>query len=123
MNKLPLFVIGVLFTFAFSWLGLVVYPFIELGHMVPAPDEDTGGYFPPTLSGSAIAGQRVYAANGCLYCHSQQVRPASLSTDIAKDLGPSLAPEGLRWKSGWFCSLFHSKAQSVDASPTSHQCS
>ena len=88
MNKLPLFVIGVLFTFAFSWLGLVVYPFIELGHMVPAPDEDTGGYFPPTLSGSAIAGQRVYAANGCLYCHSQQVRPASLSTDIAKDLGP-----------------------------------
>lgn len=88
MNKLPLIFVGVLITFASSWLGLVVYPYIALGHMQPAPDEDTGGYFPPTLPGLAVAGQRVYAANGCVYCHSQQVRPAPLSTDIQKGLGP-----------------------------------
>ncbi|MCK9590144.1 MAG: cbb3-type cytochrome c oxidase subunit II [Terrimicrobiaceae bacterium] len=88
MNKLPVIFVGVLLTFAASWLGLVVYPFLALGHMQSVPDEDTGGYFPPTLSGLAVAGQRVYAANGCIYCHSQQVRPAPLSTDIEKGLGP-----------------------------------
>lgn len=88
MNRLPLLFVGVLIAFASSWLGLVVYPFVALGHMQPAPDEDTGGYFPPTMSGLATAGQRVYAANGCIYCHSQQVRPAPLSTDIQKGLGP-----------------------------------
>ena len=88
MNRLPLIFVGVLITFASSWLGLVVYPYLALGHMQPAPDEDTGGFFPPTLSGLAVAGQRVYAANGCVYCHSQQVRPAPLSTDIVKGLGP-----------------------------------
>ena len=88
MNKLAWIFFGVLLTFASAWLGLVVYPFIALGHMQPVPDEDTGGYFPPSSSGLAAAGQRVYAANGCLYCHSQQVRPAPLSSDIEKGLGP-----------------------------------
>jgi cytochrome c oxidase cbb3-type subunit II len=88
MNKLPMIFVGVLVTFASSWLGLVVYSYVTLGHLQPVPDEDTGGYFPPSLSGLAVAGQRVYAANGCIYCHSQQVRPALLSTDIEKGLGP-----------------------------------
>ena len=88
MNKLPLIFAGVLLTFASSWLGFVVYPYLTLGHMQPVPDEDTGGYFPPSSPGLAVAGQRVYAANGCLYCHSQQVRPAPRSTDIEKGLGP-----------------------------------
>ncbi|MFZ4776615.1 MAG: cbb3-type cytochrome c oxidase subunit II [Terrimicrobiaceae bacterium] len=88
MNKLPLIFLGVLLTFASSWLGLVVYPYLALGRMQPLPDEDTGGYFPPSSSGLAVAGQRIYAASGCVYCHSQQVRLAPLSSDIAKGLGP-----------------------------------
>jgi len=88
MNKLPLIFLGVFLTFASSWLGLVAYPYLTLGRMQPLPDEDTGGYFPPSESGLAIAGQRAYATNGCVYCHSQQVRLAPLSTDIAKGLGP-----------------------------------
>ena len=88
MNKLPLIFLGVFLTFAFSWLGLVAYPYLTLGHLQPLPDEETGGYFPPGSSGLAVAGQRVYAANGCLYCQSQQVRLAPLSTDIEKGLGP-----------------------------------
>ena len=88
MNRLPLIVSGVLVAFASAWLGFVVYPYFALGQMRPVPDEDTGGYFPPALSGLAVAGERVYAANGCVYCHSQQVRPAALSTDIQKGLGP-----------------------------------
>jgi cytochrome c oxidase cbb3-type subunit 2 len=88
MNKLPLLFIGILATFGSAWLGIVAYAYVNLGSLQPLVSEETGGLLPPPLSGSAIAGQKVYAANGCLYCHSQQVRPASLSTDIAKGLGP-----------------------------------
>jgi len=88
MNKLPLLFIGILATFGSAWLGIVAYAYVNLGSLQPLVSEDTGGLLPPPLSGSAIAGQKVYAASGCIYCHSQQVRPASLSTDIAKGLGP-----------------------------------
>jgi len=88
MNRLPLLFLGIFLTFVFAWAGLVVYPYLELGRMEPVTDAATGDIAPPPLSGLAEAGQRVYAANGCVYCHSQQVRPAYLSTDIAKGLGP-----------------------------------
>ncbi len=87
MNKLPIIFLGIFLTFASAWVGLVAYPYLTLGQMQVLPDEDTGGYFPPSISGLAAAGQRVFAANGCVYCHSQQVRPTPLSTDIAKGLG------------------------------------
>lgn len=32
-------------------------------------------------------GERVYAANGCIYCHSQQVRPSPFSDDIERGWG------------------------------------
>jgi len=87
MNRLPLLFVGIFLTFASSWAGLVVYPYLNLGRLAPVTDEATGNVVPPPLSGLANAGQRVYAASGCVYCHSQQVRPAYLSTDIQKGLG------------------------------------
>lgn len=88
MNKLPLLFLGIFLTFASAWAGLVAYPYLKLGRMQPLVDETSGDPLPPPLSGVADAGQRIYAANGCVYCHSQQVRPAYLSTDIQKGLGP-----------------------------------
>jgi cytochrome c oxidase cbb3-type subunit 2 len=35
----------------------------------------------------AERGRKIYAANGCFYCHSQQVRPDSDSTDIDRKWG------------------------------------
>lgn len=87
MNKLPLIFVGAFLTFLSAWIGLVAYPTLNLGNLQPLPDEETGGFLPPTTSGSAVAGQKVYAASGCMYCHSQQVRWSPLSTDIAKGLG------------------------------------
>ena len=87
MNRLPLLFFGIFITFASAWAGLVAYPYLNLGRMLPITDEASGDILPPPISGLADAGQRVYAANGCVYCHSQQVRPAYLSTDIAKGLG------------------------------------
>jgi len=87
MNKLTLLFTGILLTFGSAWVGLVAYPVANLAKMEPLPNEETGGLIPPTLSGLAVAGQKVYAANGCVECHSQQVRPDPLTTDIAKQLG------------------------------------
>jgi cytochrome c oxidase cbb3-type subunit 2 len=87
MNKLPLLFVGILCVFATSWIGLVAYPTVKLGHLEPAVTKD-GQLVPAPLTASAVAGERVYAANGCIYCHSQQVRPAWLSTDIEKGWGP-----------------------------------
>ncbi|MGH8046320.1 MAG: cbb3-type cytochrome c oxidase subunit II [Chthoniobacterales bacterium] len=86
MNKLPLLFVGILLVFASSWVGLVAYPYLQLGNLQPAATND--GLEPAPMPGAAIAGESVYAANGCVYCHSQQVRPAWLSTDIAKGWGP-----------------------------------
>lgn len=86
MNRLPLLFVGILLVFATSWLGLVAYPYLQLGHLAPVATSE--GLSPQPMSFAAVAGERVYAANGCVYCHSQQVRPAWLSTDIAKGWGP-----------------------------------
>lgn len=88
MNRLPALVFGILLTFASAWIGVVGYSYVKLGHLEPVTDENTGGVLPPPLPGTAVMGQRVYAANGCVTCHSQQVRPGYLSTDIKKKLGP-----------------------------------
>jgi len=87
MIKLPNLFIGIFLIFGSAWLGLVNYPLKNLGNIQPVPDEATGGVLPPTVSGLAVAGQKVYAANGCVECHSQQVRLAPLTTDIDKELG------------------------------------
>jgi len=86
MNRLPLLFVGILLFFTTSWLGLVVYPYLALGRLAPVTVGDK--LEPPPMTAAAIAGERVYAANGCVYCHSQQVRPAWLSTDIEKGWGP-----------------------------------
>jgi cytochrome c oxidase cbb3-type subunit 2 len=86
MNRLPGLITGVILTFAASWIGVVAYSYSELGRMEPFVDENSGDIAPPPLPGLAATGQRVYAANGCVYCHSQQVRPNS--SDVAKKLGP-----------------------------------
>ncbi len=87
MNRMPLIFLGIFLTFAFAWAGLVAYPYLKLGRLEPITNAD-GDVLPPPLSGLAQAGQKVYASAGCFYCHSQQVRPAYLTTDIAKGLGP-----------------------------------
>jgi cytochrome c oxidase cbb3-type subunit II len=83
---LPLF-IGLFGTFAFSWLGLTVIPNLQIGHLDPQSDEEGTDVYPQPKSGMAERGRRIYAANGCIYCHSQQVRPDYASADIDRKWG------------------------------------
>lgn len=97
MNRLrPLF-ITIAFLFFTGWLGFVAYSYLQLGHLAPQVESD--GSLPPQQSGSAIRGAKVYAAEGCVTCHSQQVRQASVTrSDIDRDWGkrPSVARDYLR---------------------------
>ena len=88
MSKLSTLVFGIFAVFTAAWFGIVGYSYLHLGRMQPAVDESTGGSNPPPLSGLAVAGQRIYAANGCVSCHTQQVRSGAFSNDVEKKLGP-----------------------------------
>jgi cbb3-type cytochrome oxidase cytochrome c subunit len=82
----PLF-IGIFGTFAFSWVGLTVIPNWQIGHLNPQSDEEGTDIYPMPQSGMVARGARVYAANGCIYCHSQQVRADYAAADIERKWG------------------------------------
>jgi cbb3-type cytochrome oxidase cytochrome c subunit len=83
---LPIF-LGIFGTFAFSWLGLTVIPNAQIGHLDPQMDEEGTDVYPAPKSGMADRGRHVYAANGCVYCHSQQVRADYAASDIDRKWG------------------------------------
>nr|MBA2623620.1 cbb3-type cytochrome c oxidase subunit II [Chthoniobacterales bacterium] len=83
---LPL-VLGIFGTFAFSWAGLTVIPNAQIGHLSPQMDEEGNDPYPAPKSGMADHGRKIYAANGCVYCHSQQVRPDYAASDIDRKWG------------------------------------
>ena len=86
MNHGPLLFLGVFFAMAASWCGLVLAPHLQLGNQGTVPAK---GYqlYPPARPGLANQGKEVYRANGCFYCHSQQVAPPTAGADIVRGWG------------------------------------
>jgi len=82
----PLF-LGIFGTFAFSWVGLTLIPNWQIGHLNPQSDEEGTDIYPMPQSGMVTRGARVYAANGCNYCHSEQVRAEYSGADIERKWG------------------------------------
>jgi cytochrome c oxidase cbb3-type subunit 2 len=78
-------VLGIFGTFAFSWLGLTVIPNIQIGALNPQSDEEGTDIYPMPQSGMAQRGRHVFAANGCVYCHSTQLRPDYAANDLERD--------------------------------------
>ena len=113
MKSLPLIFLGVFFTLAFSWTGIVLTSHIQMRDLVPATPElvnadgePIGGPTyrvrgrnvlgqnaelmpanPQPLVGIAKQGKQVYQDLGCLYCHSQQVRRAGFGADFERGWG------------------------------------
>jgi cbb3-type cytochrome oxidase cytochrome c subunit len=88
-------VLGILATLAFSWLGLAYIPDLQIGHLDPQSDEEGTDIYPMPKSGMAERGRRIYVANGCFYCHSEQVRADYAASDIdrPRDAAPSPPPK------------------------------
>ncbi len=113
--------LGALLTFTSAWAGLVLAPNVQLGEL-QATSED----YPRQRTEEELRGRRVYQANGCIYCHSQQIRPTTFgnNADVARGwgkrrsvprdyvndkpvllgtmrTGPDLANVGMRWSADW----------------------
>ncbi|MEX0331386.1 MAG: cbb3-type cytochrome c oxidase subunit II [Puniceicoccaceae bacterium] len=111
MKSLPLIFLGVFFTLAFSWTGIVLTSHLQMRDLTPATAElvnaddepitgrqfmvdgvnvkNTDGMtaYPLPLVGEAQRGKLVYQEMGCLYCHSQQVRRAGFGADFERGWG------------------------------------
>jgi cytochrome c oxidase cbb3-type subunit 2 len=87
VNPAPLLFLASFFALAVSWLGFVLAPQLQLGRQSEVTVETTGQIYPSMRSGLARQGEAVYRANGCFYCHSQQVRPRGFGSDVARGWG------------------------------------
>ncbi len=76
MDRGMVIFVGALLTFSSSWLGLILYPYWQMQNEQPYAKTPGDDLYPRPLGGAALAGVKVYQANGCLYCHTQQVRSA-----------------------------------------------
>lgn len=86
MNRAVWLYIGVLATVLASFVGLVTIPQIQLGPLEPLVDVD-GREHPVAPTGLVAEGRRVYKGLGCMYCHSQQVRPPGFGADLDRGWG------------------------------------
>jgi cbb3-type cytochrome oxidase cytochrome c subunit len=75
-----------------SWGGFVLAPQIQFGRNVQAKAIGTGDLYPQARPGLAKQGLEVYRANGCVYCHSQQVgQEGTLCEVVLTDAGTNAA--------------------------------
>jgi cbb3-type cytochrome oxidase cytochrome c subunit len=72
VNYGPLIFLAAFLGMAGSWLGFVFAPQVQLGSL-QATNKVGALTYPVDRPGLAKAGLDVYRANGCAYCHSQQI--------------------------------------------------
>jgi cytochrome c oxidase cbb3-type subunit 2 len=82
MNRVEVIFLGLLCGLGTSWWGLVWVPQLHLGNQQPVATPGTSQTYPPARPGMAVRGQQVYRANGCFYCHTQQVRARGLGPEF-----------------------------------------
>src|ERR1044071_416575 len=82
MNYGPLVFLAAFFALASSWFGLVLTPQMQVGRLPQGTNVSTGVAYPLARPGLAREGLEVYRANGCAYCHSQQVRQTGTEINV-----------------------------------------
>lgn len=86
MNRAAAIYAGVMFTVIVSLVGLALLPDLQLRTLLTVTD-DEGIEHPIKPTGQIEVGRAVYVDLGCLYCHSQQVRPPNFGADIDRGWG------------------------------------
>lgn len=92
MKNLPLIFCGVFATIAFSWTGLILTSQVQYGHLQPIVVGDISVPSRSPQGGPAAAGKDEYIKLGCIYCHTQQIRPAELFAEGQGDIARGWAP-------------------------------
>lgn len=70
-----------------TWLAQAAVGYWQVGRLEPVLNEETNLTVPPVPSGLAHTGARVFAAEGCLECHSLSVRGPTGSADLTRGWG------------------------------------
>jgi len=86
------FILSLAAAFGVPWIVLIVVPYVQLSAIEPmdyteADGVDNAVSYPPAFTGANKEGERVYASLGCIYCHTQMVRPTYAGSDM--------------WRPGW----------------------
>jgi cytochrome c oxidase cbb3-type subunit 2 len=79
------FFLGVLATVVLGWVGIVGLPDIMLAKVEPSPELKR-------YTARELFGRSIYIREGCMYCHSQQVRPEGFGADQARFWGRPSVP-------------------------------
>jgi cbb3-type cytochrome oxidase cytochrome c subunit len=82
MNYGPIVFLAAFLALAGSWFGLVLTPQMQVGQLQQTNTLVTTATYPLARPGLAHEGLGVYRANGCAYCHSQQVRQTGTVCDV-----------------------------------------
>lgn len=90
MSRSTFLIAGLFGSFAVSCFALVLAPQAQLGGLQPRFTEEDGkisDIYPVNQNGIAEQGRRIYAREGCVYCHTQQVRDPQIGLDIERGWG------------------------------------
>jgi len=82
MNLGPLIFLAAFFSLACSWFGFVLTPQLQIGRLEQTNTVPAGALYPVMRPGLARQGLGVYRANGCAYCHSQQIVQTGTVCDV-----------------------------------------
>ncbi len=75
--------IGIFGSFALSSFALVFVPQAQIGNLEPQYDAESHDVYPV----KRVQGREVYASEGCVYCHTQQIRDRQNGEDIERGWG------------------------------------
>ncbi len=79
----PLIFLAAFFALASSWVAFVLAPQLQVGQLQQTNAVGLSVTYPVARPGLARAGAEVYRANGCQYCHSQQVGQTGTAFEVA----------------------------------------
>jgi cytochrome c oxidase cbb3-type subunit II len=80
MTRLLVLIMGALATVIFALVILVILPKSMFSRLEAPPQLNR-------LTSAELKGRNIYIANGCVYCHTQQVRDTNFTADVSKGLG------------------------------------
>lgn len=85
---LKTFLIGMLVSFGLAWMCMIAVPAAKMSALPKVkidPDDEESANYQRMIAGRIHDGSRIYAKNGCYYCHSQLIRPTYLGRQIWRD--------------------------------------
>ncbi|MCK6529923.1 cbb3-type cytochrome c oxidase subunit II [Myxococcota bacterium] len=90
MTRIWALLLGATAAMTFALVVLVAIPRVQLRTLEPDPQV-------PPYTATQLAGRRIYVSEGCVYCHSQQVRDPSFTYDTLRGWGRPSVPTDYSW--------------------------